>query len=540
MRRKTTSVVGSIVLVALLGLVACSGIEQPGEVSLPAGNTSVLTQPILPAAANPEIQASRDGTLQEIYRQVNPSVVHIQVVQQAVSGGTNLPALPEIPGFPNLPDLPQQFAPVRGEGSGFVWDQDGHVVTNNHVIDLADEINVVFADGTMADATVVGADPDSDLAVLKVDVAGDRLQPVTLADSTTLEVGDMAIAIGNPFGQEGTMTTGIISALGRLLAVDSEDLAAPRYNIPDVIQTDASINPGNSGGVLLNDQGEVIGVTSAIMSAVRSSSGVGFAIPSAIVQQVVPALISEGHYDHPYIGISGRSMTPDLSKAMGLAEDQRGALVVEVMAGSPAEKAALQGSGKSAEVDGEETPVGGDVIIAADGRPILSMDDLITDLSRYGKVDQAYTLTILRDGREQEVALMLASRPESSREAPEVAEAVSGGAFLGIMGTDLTPDINAAMELPEDQTGVLVAQVVADGPADEAGLRGSYKPLALNGQQIEVGGDVITAVDGERVETMQGLKALLNQASAGDQVELTILRDGREMTLQVELGERTK
>jgi len=335
------------------------------------------------------------------------------------------------------------------------------------------------------------------------------------------------------------MTTGIVSALGRLLPVESGDATAPHYNIPDVIQTDASINPGNSGGVLLNDHGDVIGVTSAILSAVRSSSGVGFAIPSAIVQQVVPALISEGHYDHPYVGISGRSLTPALSQAMDLPEDQRGALVVEVIPGSPAETAGLQGSDKTAEIDGEETLIGGDIIVAANGRPVLNMDDLITDLSRYGKVDETYALTILRDGREQSVELTLASRPETGPEEAEVAEAMSGGAYLGIVGVDLTSEINDSMNLPSDQTGVLVAQVEAHGPADDAGLRGSYKPLQLNGQQIMVGGDVITAIDGESIEDLQGLKAFLGQAGPGDKVNFTILRDGHEMSIRIELGERS-
>ncbi len=532
--------IGMIFLI-VLGLVSCSGLEPAASAASPVINTAAASQPELPAASHSTAQAAVDGTLEQIYSRVNPSVVHIQVVQMNGANGST-PSFPQLPGFPNLPDQPQLNTPTRGEGSGFVWDKDGHIITNNHVVESADDITVLFADGRMVDATLVGADRDSDLAVLKVDLPADQLQPVSLADSTGLHVGELAVAIGNPFGQEGTMTVGIISALGRLLPVESADLNAPRYNIPDVIQTDAAINPGNSGGVLLNDQGEVIGVTSAIMSAVRSSSGIGFAIPSAIVQQVVPVLITEGRYEHPYVGISGTTLTPDQAAAMDLTSDQRGALVVEVMAGSPAEKAGLQGSDQQAEINGEQVPVGGDVIIAADGRAISSMDDLITDLNRYAKVNDTYSLTVLRDGREQIIELTLAARPGTVPEnsSVESVEAASNSAYLGINGMNVTLDIASAMSLPADQAGVLVAQVVPNSPADNAGLRGSYKPVDSQGQQILVGGDVITAVDGTLVADMQALKSILTQAKPGDKVNLTILRDGKEITVKVELGELNK
>jgi S1-C subfamily serine protease len=210
------------------------------------------------------------------------------------------------------------------------------------------------------------------------------------------------------------MTTGIISALGRSLPVNDGAAQGPSYTIPDVIQTDAPINPGNSGGVLLNADGKVVGVTSAIESPVRASSGIGFAIPSAIVQKVVPALIKTGHYDHPYMGISGTTMTPSLAQAMGLKADQRGALVSTVTPSSPADKAGLRGSTQQTTIDGAQARVGGDVITAIDGQPVKTFDDLIAYLARSTDINQTVTLTILRGGTEQSVKVTLTARPGSS------------------------------------------------------------------------------------------------------------------------------
>jgi 2-alkenal reductase len=212
--------------------------------------------------------AALQGTLSQIYDKVNPSVVNIQVAALANFQGDQIPV-------------------QQGLGSGFVWDTAGHIVTNNHVVDGAEEIQVTFADGRSVSGEVVGRDVNSDLAVLRVDLPADQLQPVQVADSTQVRVGQLAIAIGNPFGLEGTMTLGIISALGRSLPVESGFQGGAFYRIPDVIQTDAPINPGNSGGVLVNDLGQVVGVTAAIESSTGSNAGIGFAIPSAIVQRVV-------------------------------------------------------------------------------------------------------------------------------------------------------------------------------------------------------------------------------------------------------------
>ena len=273
-----------------------------------------------------------EAILEQIYTQVSPSVVNIRVVQKQE---VMFPILPEIPGFPGFsfpfPQGPQEYY-SKGLGSGFVWDKEGHIVTNNHVVAGADRISVTFHDGTTVSGKIVGTDADSDLAVIRIDMPQDELQPVELADSTRLRVGQLAVAIGNPYGLEGTMTVGFISALGRLLPIYSES-SGSRYSIPDVIQTDAPINPGNSGGVLVDCNGRVIGVTSAIISSSGANAGIGFAVPSAIVKKVVPNLIENGYYEHPWLGISGISLSPELAEAMKLEPAQRGALVVDVVPG---------------------------------------------------------------------------------------------------------------------------------------------------------------------------------------------------------------
>ena len=540
-----------VLALLLLVLAACSPAATASSVeevvtdavtdALPADAAAVAeaetaqTEPAAPETV-PVVQqdgnvvAALEGTLSTIYETVNPSVVHIEVVAQA-----DAQVVPQVPGF-QMPD----GQPRAGEGSGFVWDQEGHIVTNNHVVAGATRITVVFADGLRVPAEIVGTDPDSDLAVIKVDVPAGQLQPVTVADSTEVRVGELVIAIGNPFGQEGTMTVGIVSALGRLLRVDPEIPGGPGYSIPDIIQTDAAINPGNSGGVLLDDQGRVVGVTTAIISPARASSGVGFAVPSVIVNKVVPVLIAEGHFEHPYLGVSGGTLLPEVAEAMDLPATQRGALIIEVVPGGPSAEAGLQGSEEQVSINGNQAFVGGDVVIAAADRPVQSMDDLITILARYGRVGEPFSLTVLRDGEETAVTVTLAARPDESEiaQAPEPELSVERGAWLGIIGGNLSPEIAGAMDLPADQTGVLVAQVQPQGPADEAGLRGSSTPATIDGQQVMVGGDLIIAVDDRPVENIQMLQQLLAEQQPGTEVTLTILRDGEQETLSVTLGAR--
>ncbi len=414
-------------------------------------------------------------------------------------------------------------------------------MTNNHVVSGADKIQVTFSDGTILPATLVGADPDSDLAVIKVDAAADQLHPVTMADSTAIKVGQLAIAIGNPFGLEGSMSTGIISAVGRSLPAD--ETSAQSYTIPDVIQTDASINPGNSGGVLVDAQGQVLGVTAAIESPVRANAGVGFAIPASIVKNVVPALIDDGKYVHTWLGISGTTLVPDLASAMKLDQGQRGALVEEVMPNSPAEKAGLKSSDNQISLDGQNTNVGGDVITAIDNQPVVAMDDLIAYLAGSTKVDQKVTLTILRDGKEQKLDVTLAARPSAQERAQansnnnQNTPSQASGVRLGILGVDMAPAIAQQMNLSQDQRGVLVQQVEPGSLADKAGLQAGSQSATIDGQDIMVGGDVITALNGEQIATIQDLKSALSQLPGNHPITLTVLRDGKETQVDVQSGQ---
>jgi len=378
----------ALLLMGLLTLPACSAQNKPSSTATTTIQTTVTTISSIPSAIG--TVDDLESTLESIYERTNPSLVNIDVIVQGTVFSPSGEAL----------------------GTGFIWDKQGNIVTNNHVIDGATSVTVSFSDGTAVDATIVGTDVDSDLAVIKVSADSSLLQPVTMGDSTKLKVGQLAIAIGEPFGLQGSMTLGIISSLGRLLPVDNTAIG-PSYSIPDVIQTDAAINPGNSGGVLLDKDGNVIGVTQSIASNSGSSSGVGFAIPSAIVQKVVPMLIQTGHYSHPYLGISVGSLTPVIAQAMNLPANQRGALVATVVAGGPADLAGLLASTTPVTVNGLQTTVGGDVIIAFNGQTVKTSDDLIAYLARSGVVGQNITLTVLRNGQRTTVTVMLGARPSS-------------------------------------------------------------------------------------------------------------------------------
>jgi S1-C subfamily serine protease len=329
------------------------------------------------------------------------------------------------------------------------------------------------------------------------------------------------------------MSTGIISAVGRSLPAD--ETSAQSYTIPDIIQTDAPINPGNSGGILIDVQGQVLGVTSAIESPVRASAGVGFAIPSSIVNNVVPALIKDGKYVHSWLGISGTSLTPDLAKAMNLDLGQRGALVEEVMPNSPAEKAGLHASTNQITIDGQNANVGGDVITAIDNQPVLAMDDLIAYLAGNTKVDQKVTLSVLRDGKQQNVDVTLAARPSAEEQAKANPQATQG-IHLGILGITVDQSVAKEMNLSDGQQGVLIQQVQPGSLAETAGLKAGSKTVTINGQDVVIGGDIITAVNGQSVASTDELRASLQQLPSDHPLTLTVLRDGKETQVEVQPG----
>jgi serine protease Do len=535
-----------LLIAALIALPGCNAVGLSSVAQLPhaliaqaqAPATAVPTATPIPTATPlPNVPLTADGVLtaiegrlQEIYARVSPSVVNIQVSKTVAASSVS--------GFPFGQSTRQGPQVQRGLASGFMWDKNGNIVTNNHVVADATKIIVVFADGTSVSAQIVGTDPDSDLAVIKVDVAAERLHPVQMADSTAVKVGQLAVAIGNPFGLEGTMTVGFVSALGRWLPVDSGDGLGLSYTIPDIIQTDAPINPGNSGGVLVNDQAQVVGVTAAIESPVQANAGIGFVIPSAIVSKVVPILIADGKYEHTWLGLSGTTLSTELNAAMNLPADQLGVLVASVTAGGPADKAGLLGSDRTAEIDGQQVNVGGDVIVAIDGQPVKDFEDLVAYLARSTDVGQTVTLNVLRNGESISVPVTLAARPAAEpQQARQPQNRITGGAWLGIRGMTLTPEMGQAMQLGEDQQGVLVVEVVKGSPAEEAGLLGSDETVTVQGQQVPAGGDVITAIDDEAVSQVEQVVSFMRQAEPGQEVTLTVLRGGESLDLVVKLAE---
>jgi 2-alkenal reductase len=368
---------------------------QPDAQGVPVSNPVNEAQPVT-------IQTGPSADLetqiyQAVYQKANPSVVYIENMTRVRSNdGTNA-TVPE------------------SEGSGFVWDAAGHIVTNNHVVEGADALQVTFTDGVVLPAEVVGRDPDSDLAVIKVDPALAPLTPVEQGDIDAVQVGQRAIAIGNPFGLAGSMTTGIVSAIGRSV------LSGTGYNIPLAIQTDAAINPGNSGGPLLNEHGQVIGVNFQIRSEARSNSGVGFAIPINIVQRVAPALIANGAYKHAWLGLSGQTFSPAWAEELGVPAATRGAYVITVKEGGPAQQGGLRGGeGETDIVVGADTqgvqylPGGGDLVVAIDDRPVKTFDDLLIYLESEKSPGDTVALKVLRAGEEITVTVTLGERPQQT------------------------------------------------------------------------------------------------------------------------------
>jgi len=344
----------------------------------------------LPISPNGDVETK---IYANVYERVNPSVVAILVLDEE--------ALAESPHT----DISPYFFHT-GEGSGFVVDDQGHIVTNRHVVLGASSVVVQFSDGILAPAEIAGKDRDTDLAVIKVDPEGLDLHPVEFGDIDELRVGERVIVIGNPFGNSNTMTTGIISALGRNI-----DLFDTDFQLPEVIQTDAAINPGNSGGPMLNARGEVIGVAFMLQSETRTNSGIGFGIPVYFAERVSRAIVEQGRYRHPYLGIRGSGLSPFVARELGLPVNN-GILVSEVISGTPADKAGLEGGDESQTVEGMPFVLGGDIIVGIGGRPVKVFDDLLSYLGRYTEPGDTITLTVVRDGEQLEFTIKLEPRPE--------------------------------------------------------------------------------------------------------------------------------
>ena len=323
-----------------------------------------------------------------IYQKVSPSVVN--VISSVITRDFFLNPIPR-----------------EGSGSGSVIDSKGYILTNNHVIKDAQKLEVTLADGSKWPAKLIGADPDNDLAVIKIDAPASKLKPLPWSDSHKLQVGQKVLAIGNPFGLGLTLTTGIISSLGRTIRSEVGT------QIEDVIQTDASINPGNSGGPLLSSDGEMIGINTAILSPTGGSVGIGFAIPVNTAKRIVPQLISKGYVSYPYVGTTVQPLFPQIVKMLKL-DVEKGAMVVEVTPGGPADKAGLKGGNRQVQAGNIQITVGGDVITHVDQKEVKDAEELIKTI-REKNIGDTVVLKILRDGKTRDLRLTLQERPKNFR-----------------------------------------------------------------------------------------------------------------------------
>ncbi|MBA2569286.1 MAG: trypsin-like peptidase domain-containing protein [Actinobacteria bacterium] len=370
------------IAVVLAAVAAGSGLGAGVYAALDPDNTRTV---IRETAAEPVAATTTTNSVNSVYRAARDSVVEITVTgaaQETPFGGEE-----------------QQ----RGQGSGFVYDDQGHVITNQHVVDDAESMTVTLPDGSRYEAKVVGGDPSTDLAVIKVDAPASKLKPLRLGDSAAVRVGDTVVAIGSPFGLEGTVTAGIVSALGREIS------ATNNFAIDDTIQTDAAINHGNSGGPLLNLRSEVIGVNAQIRSESGGNDGVGFAIPSNTVEEIAGRLINGGKVEHAYLGVASQTIDSAAADALDLP---RGAMVTEVRPETPAAKARLKAATGTRTVQGETYSTGGDVISAVDGEAVEGADALrrVIDSHRPG---DTVLLTIVRNGDSRTVEVKLGKRPSS-------------------------------------------------------------------------------------------------------------------------------
>ncbi|HXV95032.1 MAG TPA: trypsin-like peptidase domain-containing protein [Gaiellaceae bacterium] len=380
MRSRTTRIVTvTAALVAAAAVGAGGGAATFAALGSDGGSTTV--RQVTVESSQPAASTSESLSVSEVYEKAYESVVEITTTLSQSS--------------------PMGEGQARGQGSGFVFDAQGNIVTNQHVVEGAETVSVRFWDGSTYDATVVGSDPSTDLAVVKVDAPADMIAPLALGDSTELSVGESVVALGSPFGLEGTLTSGVVSALNR-------EMTSPNnFTISNSIQTDAAINHGNSGGPLLNAAGEVVGVNTQIRSESGGSDGIGFAVPSSTVSSIVPQIIASGSVEHAYLGVGVASLSDSVAAELGVPA---GAMVTEVRQGTPAAEAGLRAASGSAMVDGQSYPTGGDVITAVDGTAIADGADLqaAVDAKRPG---DTVSITYTRDGASATIQVSLGTRP---------------------------------------------------------------------------------------------------------------------------------
>ncbi len=390
---------GAIAILALVLIgMGCNLVNARAIAERPAIQATVTPtaapakEPMAPIPNEEEAANALEAQIIAIYETMGPAVVNI------TSRGYTY-------------DMFMGAIPQEGSGSGFLYNGEGHVVTNYHVIEGAEELLVTLANEQVYEAEVVGADPANDLAVIKIDTAQGLPEPMVLGDSDNLKVGQFVVAIGNPFGLEQTLTIGVISALGRVIQSPEDN----RF-IGEAIQTDAAINPGNSGGPLLDLRGRVIGVNSQIISPSRASAGIGFAVSANTVRRVVPELIARGYYPHPWLGAQMMPVTPALARAfrdagMEIPVDY-GLMVVETVRGAPADRAGLRGGERIARIGRYQIPVDGDIIIAINGERIDDFEELTVYLETKTRVGDTVDVTVIRDGREQIIPVTLEERPQ--------------------------------------------------------------------------------------------------------------------------------
>jgi serine protease Do len=474
---------------------------------------SLITLPLqaadqtAPAVLAPE-------TFAVLAKKISAAVVNISTEKVMKRPGMTR-RIPGMPGGPGSPGHPSPFGPEdpfkdfferffggempkefksRSLGSGFIFDPDGFIITNNHVVEGADKIKVKLLDGREFKATIKGRDPMTDLALIKIDSGNHDLPVLSLGDSDAMQVGDWVLAVGNPFGLTHTVTQGIISAKGRVIGAGPYD---------DFIQTDASINPGNSGGPLVNLRGEVVGINSAI---VASGQGIGFAIPSSIAKSIIPQLKEKGSVVRGMLGVQIQMVTPELAKSFGLKEPI-GALVAEVNPSSPAAKAGLQR---------------GDVIVDFNGTPIKEMHEL-PRLVAGTPPGKTATLKVLRNGKEQNFTVTIAEmKPEMMSRSMGMEEGESEKSPLGMTVQELTPQLARNLQLKET-TGVVVVQVEQGSPAGDAGIRP---------------GDLIEEINGIPIKTMKDYHTQIANQKPGSSIRFLMKRQGKTMFVVVEVPEK--